>query len=246
MLRHAILIFFRNFKRYKTASFINLFGLSIGLASALLIYLWVNDELTMDHFGEKDSNRHYQVMVNANTPNGVQTRETTPGPLTETLEKEFPEVDYAIPITADSYYEGILSFETEYVRATPQFVGEGYFNVFRCDFVSGGKEVAFSDKNNIVISEKVALGLFRSIDQAIGKTVTFKSEMFNGPYSVSGVFTPDDDASLKFDILFSYDHFIEKRPGLRKWYNGGVHAHLVLNEGVDLKAFNAKIKDFLG
>lgn len=246
MLRHAILIFFRNFKRYKGASFINLFGLSIGLASSLLIYLWVNDELTMDHFGEKDSDRHYQILRNANTSNGIQTRETTPGPLTETLGKEFPEVEYAIPIIADSYYEGVLSFEGEYFRATPQFVGEGYFNVFRCDFVSGGKEAAFSDKNNIVISEKVALGLFRSIDEAMGKTVTFKSEMFNGPYSVSGVFTPNDDASSKFDVLFSYDHFIEVRPGLRKWINGGTHAHLVLNERVDLDAFNAKIKDFLG
>ncbi len=246
MLKHSVVIFFRNFKRYKSASFINLFGLSIGLASSLLIYLWVNDELKMDHFGEKDSNRHYQVMVNANTPNGVQTRETTPGPLTGTLEKEFPEVDYAIPIIADSDYEGILSFESEYVRAVPQFVGEGYFNVFRCDFVSGGKEAAFSDKNNIVISEKVALGLFRSIDDAIGKTVAFKSEIFNGPYSVSGVFTPNDDASLKFDILFSYDHFIEKRPGLKKWHNGGTLAHLVMNKGVDLDEFNAKIKNYLG
>ena len=245
MLRHAILIFFRNFKRYKAASLVNLFGLSIGLASSLLIYLWVNDELKMDHFGEKDSDRHYQVLRNANTPNGIQTREYTPGPLTKTLGQEFPEVDYAIPIIADAWYEGILSFESEYFRATPQFVGEGYFNVFNCDFVAGGKEAALADKNNIVISEKVAMTLFKSIDQAIGKTVTFKSEIFNGPYSVSGVFTPRNDASAKFDMLFSYDHFIEKRPGLTKWHNGGTHAHLVLNEGVDLDEFNAKIKDFL-
>ena len=246
MLRHAILIFFRNFKRYKGASFINLFGLSIGLASALLIYLWVNDELTMDHFGEKDSDRHYQVLRNSNSPTGIQTRETTPGPLTATLEQEFPEVDYAIPIIADSDYEGVLSFESEHVRAVPHFVGEGYFNVFSCDFVSGGSEAAFSDINNILISEKVALGLFGSIDQVLGKTVTFKSEDINGPYKVSGVFTPNDDASLQFDMLISYDHFIKKRPGLKEWYNGGTHAHLVLKEGVDLDEFNAKIKDFLG
>jgi len=196
MLRHAILIFFRNFKRYKSASFIILFGLSIGLASSLLIYLWVNDELRMDHFGEKDSDRHYQVLRNANTPNGIQTRETTPGPLTKTLEKEFPEVEYAIPIMTSSDFPGIISFEGEYVRATPQFVGEGYFNVFRCDFVSGSKEAAFSVTKNVVISEKIALSLFKSIDEAIGKTVKFKNEMFIGRYTISGVFTPNDDCLL--------------------------------------------------
>ena len=54
MLKHFLIIFIRNFKRYKSASLINLFGLSVGLASTLLIYLWVNDELNMDKFNAPD------------------------------------------------------------------------------------------------------------------------------------------------------------------------------------------------
>jgi len=245
MLRHAILIFFRNFKRYKGASFINLFGLSIGLASALLIYLWVNDELKMDHFGELDSERHYQIMVNANYQGGIQTHDYTHGPLTEALVKEFPEVEYAIPMIAQSYYEGVLAFEDELVRAIPHFVGKGYFNVFRCDFVSGSKQTALSDKNNIVISENMARGLFRNVDEAVGKTITFKGEFFTGPYTVSAVFSPSAEISEEFDVLFSYDLFLEERPDFRKWSNEGTLAHLVLTEGVNLEEFNAKIKDFL-
>ena len=54
MFRHNLLLSYRNFKRYKSSFFINLIGLSVGLASALLIFLWVNDELNVDKFHEKD------------------------------------------------------------------------------------------------------------------------------------------------------------------------------------------------
>src|SRR6218665_3975884 len=61
MTRHNLLITLRSFKRYKTSFIITLVGLSPGLACALIIYLWVNDELTVDHHHEKDA-RLYQVM----------------------------------------------------------------------------------------------------------------------------------------------------------------------------------------
>jgi hypothetical protein len=61
MLQHYFILIYRSFKRFKSTFFINLIGLSTGLASALLIYLWVHDELTMDKFHNKD-NRLYMVM----------------------------------------------------------------------------------------------------------------------------------------------------------------------------------------
>ncbi|MEX2231626.1 MAG: hypothetical protein WD824_05675 [Cyclobacteriaceae bacterium] len=72
MFRHNLLLIFRSFKRYRSTSIINLIGLSTGLASALLIYLWVNDELSIDKFHEKDS-RLYQVMENRLSGDGVIT-----------------------------------------------------------------------------------------------------------------------------------------------------------------------------
>lgn len=246
MLRHAILIFFRNFKRYKGASLINLFGLSVGLASALLIYLWVHDELNMDKFTEQDSGGHVQVLINTPITSGVDTSELTPGPMTEALAKDMPEVEYAVPVIAPrSFYNGILSADDKTIRAKPQFVGPGYFNVFRCDFVSGAKDGSLDERGQMVISDKMANSLFQSPEGAIGKTVTFKNEYFDGAYVVTGVFNSNTNYSSDFDMLMNYNRFLEGRPGLKKWNNGGIQAHLVLQNGYDLDNFNQKIENYL-
>lgn len=245
MLKHSVLIFLRNFKRYKSASFINLFGLSIGLASALLIYLWVNDELNMDQFGEKDSKRHYHVFINNNYSDRIVTQEKTIFPLADALEEEFPEVEYTIPIVQSPYYQGVLSFENQFFRADPQFVGNRYFDVFSCDFLAGDKAIALADQNNVVISERMALGLFKDVDKAIGKSIFFRNKKQSGNYVVSGVFRPDSEASSAFDLLLTLDLFLAKRPDMMNWWSEGPLAHLVLTEGVDPDQFNVKIKDYL-
>jgi putative ABC transport system permease protein len=84
MFRHNLLVIYRNFKRFKSTFFINLTGLSAGLACSLLIYLWVNDELSIDKFHEKDA-RLYQVMENRIQAQGIQTAQSTSAPLAETL-----------------------------------------------------------------------------------------------------------------------------------------------------------------
>ncbi|MEO9871782.1 ABC transporter permease [Ekhidna sp.] len=246
MFKHNIIISLRNYKRYKSTFLINLIGLTCGLASALLIFLWVNDELNMDQFNEADSYRHHQVLVNSDIPSGVITSELTPTPLPEAMEKELPEVAYAFPVLEHPYYQGVLSFDNEYVRAFPQFVGDGYLNVFECDFMAGDKQQAFADKNNIVISARLADVLFGNTNDAIGKTVQFKGQhFFDGSYIVSGVFDKRTNASFTYDFLFSFDQFLAGRPEVNNWTNGGTQTHLVLHKDVDLVAFNEKIRDFL-
>ena len=77
MLKHSLLLSFRNFKRYKGTFLINIIGLSCGLACVLIIFLWINDELSFDKYHEND-NRLYQVMVNAKTETGIETNKNTP------------------------------------------------------------------------------------------------------------------------------------------------------------------------
>src|SRR6187399_1931991 len=85
MYRHHLIMFYRNFKRFKSSFIINLIGLSTGLLSVLLIYLWVFDELHMDKFTERDSARHYQILSNFSFSNTIETDEGTPGLLAEAL-----------------------------------------------------------------------------------------------------------------------------------------------------------------
>lgn len=246
MLKHNLLITLRSFRRFKSTFLINLLGLSSGLAATILIYLWVSSELKMDVFEEKDSDRHVQVIHTYPTSGTFHTNAngSTPNPLFAALEELMPEVDYAFPVKADPDYKGVLSANENDIRATYQFIGDGYFNVFPIDVLQGRKSEVFADKKNILISKRLANGLFNNLKEAIGKVVELKDVSgYGGSYIVGGVFEPTPNASSQHDILLNYELFIDQ--DLMQWYNSGTQAHLVLKEDVDLVAFNDKLKVFM-
>ncbi len=246
MIKHNLLLFFRNAKKYKTTFLINIIGLSSGLACVLLIALWVLNETNKDHFSQKDSDRHVQVFVNYDAGSSIATENITPGPLTMALGEEIPEIAYGVPVIVPrSFYNGILSRDDKKVRAKPQFVGDGFFNVFDSDFIQGNKEYALDKKESIVISEKMAFALFQTKDNIIGKTIAFNNEYFDGIYTISGVFKESTNNSVAYDFLLNFDRFLEGRPNLKKWNNGGVQAHMVMQPGVTIDQLNNKIKGFL-
>ena len=244
MLKHNFLISIRSFRRYKSTLLINLFGLAAGLASAFLIYLWVHDEMRIGHFEERDSDRHFQVFTNQKFSTGVITRDFGLMPLAEAMEKELPEVEKGIPIIADAYYKGVISYESHSLRAVPLFAGDGYFDVFGCNVVTGNKQGAL-DNNGALISTDLANSLFGGIENAIGKTVQFQNEYTKSPFLVSGVFAPSAYDIMSHDILFSFDQFVNWRPENNNWNNGGTQVHLVIRDGVNIDDFNTKIHGFL-
>jgi putative ABC transport system permease protein len=243
MLRHNIVLIYRGFKRYRGTFFINLIGLSTGLASALFIYLWVDDETHVDKFHEKD-NQLFQVMKNVPTSSGIITIENTPARLAEALAKEMPEVEYGTSVANSD--KGSISFNDKGITADGQFVSKDYFKTFSYNFIQGDKETAFSDKYNIVISENLAAKLFHTTDDVIGKMVAWNNENLHGDFLVSGVFKQLPwNASIKADILFSYELFLEKNPKLEDWRNSDPETYLILREAVDVDQFSHKVADFI-
>src|ERR687892_444640 len=103
MLRHNLILIFRNFKRFKTTFFINLIGLSTGVACTLLIYLWVKDELTMDKFHALDA-RLYQLMEHQQHSGSIRVTDSTPWLLAETLQDGIPEGEYAVVATPTYWF----------------------------------------------------------------------------------------------------------------------------------------------
>src|SRR5688572_25832797 len=132
MLRHTLLLIYRNFKRFKSTFFINLTGLSAGLACTLLIFLWIKDELSVDKFHEKDE-RLYHVRLNIPLGDGsILTSESTPGLLGEALEEEMSEVEEAVIIALPMHgrgVNGILSSGKEKTKASELYVTDNFFNV---------------------------------------------------------------------------------------------------------------------
>ena len=244
MFRHNLMLIYRSFKRFKSTFLINLIGLSTGLASVLLIYLWVDDELHVDKFHEKDS-RIFNVMESHMQNDGWNTTIETAGPVADALAADFPEVEFTAAL-APPIWPGfdrfVLTVENRNIRATGQYAGKNYFNIFSYKLIEGDARQALADKNSIVISEDVAMKLFNSKHNVVGKAIEFQHER---EFIVSGVFENiPATSSTHFDFVLSFEMFQEVRPWSRDWYSIGPHVYVLLREGTDVDAFNKKIENF--
>ncbi len=247
MLKHNILVIFRNFKRYKGTFFINLIGLSTGLACALLIYLWVSDELHVDKFNEKDS-RLYQVMANFKSSEGINTVKITPAIMADAMKNEFPEVEYSTATNAFLFYakEGMLTNGINHLKAKGMFASEDFFHVFSYHLIRGEVNSVLKNKNNIVISEAFAKKIFNTTDNIVGKTIKWDHPFFQGTFQISGIFkNPPSNSTYQFDVVFSIENIFANDSFAKQW--GGFYAEtcLILKKGTNVDRFAAKIKDYL-
>ena len=247
MFKTSFKIAWRNILKDRQFTLLNLFGLSTGLACTILIYLWVNDELQVDKFNEKDS-QLFQVMKNTETSNGIETSERTPGLLAQALAKELPEVEYAASVIPVSWFDkkGIIIDRDRQLMASNQFVGKDYFKIFTYRFIDGDKNQALPDNSSIVISRDLAMKLFNTTDNVVGKSVEWNQKDYSGVYRITGIFEqPPANATIQFDIAFNFELFLEKNPNLQKWTNNDPSTYVLVKASTDIARFNSKIASFI-
>ena len=247
MIRHHVLLIYRNFKRFKSSFFINLIGLSTGLACSLLIFLWVMDELKMDRFHEQGS-QIYQVMEHHYLGDAINTIPNTAGLLAESLAEDFPEVIYAAGVAPAEWFGefNLLIEGEESIKSTGQFVGQDFLKIFSYKLLEGDKDQALMDKNSILISESLATKLFNTSENIVGKSIVWNLMHFTEPVTITGVFEDlPRHASSQFNFLLTYESWKEINPSTLHWGNSGPHAFLLLEEGTRLTDFNDKINGYL-
>ena len=146
MFKHNILISYRSFKRFKGTFFINLIGLASGLACTLLIYLWVNDEMSVDNF-HKNNDRLYQVMQNLVENEEIMTIPYMPGRLSDALMADFPEVESATMVWPSHIFggSGFISYEETQLKALAQFVDKEFLKIMSFPLIEGDDD-AYSPK----------------------------------------------------------------------------------------------------
>lgn len=248
MLKHILTIAFRSIKKHKSSFAINLIGLSTGLAFAFLLYLWVQDERSMDKF-HKNDDKLYQVMI-VSKENGItRIQENTQGPLSEAMKSDLPEIDQAVTVM-NLGKEGMditmINGEKAF-KSTGIFSGYAFFRVFTFPLISGNYGSVLSEKNNIAISEDLAVKLFGSTTAAIGKPLNWSVFGKSHLSSVAGIFANvGANSTLKFDFVLTKQKLIEDvwQNGT-SWGNTGPQTYLLLNDGVNIPAFNEKIKTFI-
>jgi putative ABC transport system permease protein len=248
MFRHNLLIALRNLQRHKGSFIINLLGLSTGLACTFLIYLWVTDELNFDKFHEKDS-QLYQVMERSTENGNVIIHEGTQGPLAAAMKKDLPEVITALPVMSLEKHGMILPFRAKdkIVKSTGVFAGKDFFDVFTFKLLSGNPKQVLENKHGIVLSEKLAIALFGSAENAVNKNINWEILGKKQVSMVSGVFAdPPSANSMKFEFAIPWDLlYIDLFPSFQKWWNEGGDTYLLMKKGTDMAQFDKKIQHFI-
>jgi ABC-type antimicrobial peptide transport system permease subunit len=243
MFRHYFKIAWRNLLKDRQFTFLNLIGLSTGLAFTFLIYLWVTDELNVDRFNAKDS-QLFQVMANTKNAGGIVTIPQTPTLLANALSDEMPEVENAAAAIPAAWGGKItLSVKDNNINAIGQFAGKDYFNIFSYHLIQGDRNGALSNKNSIVLSKELAMKLFNTTENIVGKPVTWEHDK---QYKVSGIFegTPSN-SSVQADFFAPIDVFLDDNPYEKDWGNSDPNTYVILKKGTDINQLNHKIAGFV-
>jgi putative ABC transport system permease protein len=230
MFGNYLKIALRHINRYKGYSFINIFGLAVGMACCILILLWVQDELSYDRF-HKNADDIYRLTTT--TPNSVWS--SSPWALMPTLKKDFPEVIkgtwYAETVKPLKYKEN--AFNEKFALVSPEF-----FEMFTFPFKEGDPKTALAELNSVVVTEKAAKKYF-GVKKAIGQVILFDNRV---DLVVSGVIEDvPANSSLQFDFLTHPFHvFGEDR--LKTW-SADCASYVLLHGNADAAEVDRKIKE---
>lgn len=239
MFKNHFRIAWRNMIRDKQFTFLNVFGLSAGLACTLLIWFWVNDELSIDKSFDKNS-QIYQLMEHRRGSLQSPVSDESSGMLAEVVAARMPEVEYAAALAPHEWFQKFtLSAGEKNIKAFGQYAGKDYFNIFSFRLLDGKKDKILATKNSIAISDELALKLFGTTENLIGKAIRFQHDR---DFFISGVFKkPGTHSSQQFDFVLSFEYMKEVYPWVTSWDNTGPHNFVLLKKGTDINAFNNRI-----
>jgi putative ABC transport system permease protein len=243
MFRNNLKIAWRNLLRDRQFTLLNLVGLAAGLACTLLIWLWVDDERGIDKFFPRE-HRIYEVMEMNRMNGDRKVSDESSGLVSDLILAQAPEVEYAASLAPPNWWpKYTLSIGEKNIKATGQYAGKGYFNIFSFPLMEGKPDAVLKDKQSIVISDDLARRLFNRTDNLIGQPVRFQQQQ---TFFVSGVFeNPPRNSSQQFDFVLSFDYLYDQERWIKSWDGTGPHNFILVKEGTDINVLNKKIEQLI-
>ncbi len=244
MIKNYLKIAWRNLVRNKAFSTINILGLALGLACSLLIMLWVQDERSVDGF-HKNGEQLYQVYERNYYDGKIDAGYSTQGLLAEELKKTIPEVQYAAGFEYASPPGTQNNFEAgdKVSKMRGMFAGSDFFSMFSYSLLQGNAESALNSPAGIAVSKKMAEYFFKSVDEAIGKTIRFENKE---DLQVTAVFENlPANSSQQFDFVRSWTDFVRQNAWVNNWGNTSPATFVQLHKEADPVKVEASIKDFI-
>jgi putative ABC transport system permease protein len=234
MIKNYFKIALRNIKRYSTYSILNISGMAIAMASAILILLWVQFEWSYDRHFENADDLYRVIEIQHFSGGEVSQLAATPGALASALKKVYPEIKRSTRYSNPPF---ALHKGDEFINERVAMVDKDFLKMFNIKFIRGDRNSALNEPHNIVITEEMANKYFSNEDP-LGKTLT----AINIVFTVSGVVRSLPlNSHIQFDILLSFEGAGVPIDDWRvRCYN-----YLELNKGTDSKTVNKKILDFI-
>jgi putative ABC transport system permease protein len=240
MIKNYLLIAFRNLVKNKGFSFINIFGLAIGMAACLLILQYVTFELSFDKFHTK-GDRIYRINQDRYDNGKLSTRWAggafAPG---SEFKAQLPDIEDFVKMVPAG--QVLVNFKDQKIVVKDQydyFVSGSFFNIFSYPLLSGDPKTALQEPNSVVISETIAKKLFNN-SNPVGQTLVMNNDK---PIKITGVMKDmPENTHMKLDFMQSYSTLIKNyAPQLdHQWYNDGCTTYLLLRPGVDPRKLEAK------
>lgn len=246
MLRNYIRVAWRSLLNSKAFSLINIFGLALGIASSLLIVLWVTDEWNTDKF-HANADRLYICYEKEHVDGKIDAGYWTPGLLSQELKRNVPEIQYSSGVFENdqaNFVVGDKKLKEDGIAADSD-----YFKMFSYPLLAGTADNALKTPSSIAISEKMARSFFGSASEAINRTIRYED---NRNFTVTAVFAdlsaPGDahvNSSWKFDFVINWMANLQINPWLTNWENNSPATVILVRPGTDPSRLSAKLNHFL-
>lgn len=224
--------------RSKGFTLINITGLIIGMASAILILLWIQNEVSYDQFHEK-KDRIYEAWNRASFSGELNCWNTTPKILARTLEKDLPEVEAAVRVDWGSNF--LFSIGEKRMTVQGTIVDSNFLEIFSFPLLRGTPSQVLKDMHSIVLTEKLAKKLYGKEDP-MGKMIKIDNKE---SFTVTGILKDlPNNTRFKFEYLvpWAYKRFIGDDD--QYWGNNSTRTYVLFKPNASLASANAKMKVF--
>ncbi|WP_331981916.1 ABC transporter permease [Ohtaekwangia sp.] len=240
MLQNYLRVALRSLIKQKIYTIINVLGLSIGIASCLLIVIFVTNEFSYDSF-HANARNIYKVSLERKYPNHFTNYAVIPHSYADVMQRDFPEVSGVIKmggpinqvvVNYKDAHNDVKQFEENFVMAADS----NFFTFFSLKLLKGDPKKVLINTNDVVVTEETAHRYFGN-DDAVGKTLS----MFNQDYHVTGVCENiPHNSHFKFDFLFKWDDNFFGNGQRDNFTSFSAHVYIQVKPGTDVKALEAK------
>ena len=242
MLSNYFKIALRNLTKNSVYSFINIAGLSVGIASAILILLWVADEISYNHFNDK-YDRLYQVYLNREVADGIATQNSLPYALKEALKEKSSRVKH---VAMTNWGEGnLLAVGDRRLNKVGLCVSEDFLIMFSFPLLNGDVSGALKDPTSIVLTQSTARALFGDKDP-IHQFVKVDNDRTQ---QVTGVVEDPKQSTFTFDYLLPFAFYEATQSWVQRsrdsWYNNSFQLYVELESKTSAAEVNNSIKDLV-